>query len=187
MLLAPQETDRETSTYILYLFFLHSPAIVYTCFTFNTAPATRAKYDALQGPYPWVETGHIGACFNPDQHSVFMAIEGERIRTMYQTFTNEGGEPETVADFERVTAIQPYREWQKEAIKLLCRAEDEDGADPAVRSKGKQRNCAQQQSTRVFLTSATTRSRYRTMLPGSVPCGSNATQFRSHGRRCPSA
>lgn len=116
-----------------------SPCTAYTCFTFNTTPATVAKFDALRGAKSWKETGHFGAVFKPDHFSVMLSIEGDRVRTAYQTFVAQGGEPNDAADFERLCAIDPYMQWQQEAIRLLARAEVDDGAEPATRNKGESR------------------------------------------------
>ncbi|KAK4046352.1 hypothetical protein OIV83_006133 [Microbotryomycetes sp. JL201] len=113
----------------------YDPAIVYTCFTFHTTPATRAKYDAIKGaPRTWQQSGHIGACAAPQHYSAFLQMEDGKVRTMFQTFTGQDTDPKSVQDVETEYAVGPYEPWQQEAIKLLCRAED-DGADPAIRSK----------------------------------------------------
>ncbi|KAK4052590.1 hypothetical protein OIO90_004218 [Microbotryomycetes sp. JL221] len=114
----------------------YDPAIVYTCFTFSTTAATRAKYDSIKGaPRSWDESGHLGACAAPQHYSAFLQMENDRVRTMFQTFTGQCGEPETVEDVANSYACAPYEDWQQEAIKLLCRAEQDDDAEPAVRSK----------------------------------------------------
>ncbi|KAM0791043.1 hypothetical protein ACM66B_004339 [Microbotryomycetes sp. NB124-2] len=113
----------------------YDPAIVYTCYTFHTTPATRAKFDAIKGvPRTWCETGHIGASLG-SSHSAFLQMEDGKVRTMFQTFTGQDNDPQSVQDVEAGYAVEPYADWQREAIKLLCHAEEDDGAPAAVRSK----------------------------------------------------
>lgn len=83
-------------------------------------PTMVAKYDKLGGPYTWEQTGHLGACFSADHHSVFMKIDNDRVRTMYQTYVGRGGEPETPEDFLAAVRRAPYKQWQKDAVAMLC-------------------------------------------------------------------
>ena len=114
-----------------------SPAIIYTCHTFTMTPKKVAEYDTLGGPYKWDQTGHVGACFSPEHHSVFMRIDNNRVRTMYQTYTAQDGEPETPEDLSALVDAAPYHDWQKRAVALVCLPEsNEDDISPPSRTKG---------------------------------------------------
>lgn len=82
-------------------------------------PEMIQKYNKLGGPYTWEETGHLGACFSADHHSVFMKIDSDRVRTMYQTYVGRGGEPETPEDLLAAVRRAPYQDWQKAAVAML--------------------------------------------------------------------
>jgi len=83
-------------------------------------PEMVQKFDKLGGPYTWEETGHLGACFSADHHSVFMKIDNDRVRTMYQTYVGRGGEPETPEDLLAAVRRAPYQQWQKDAVAILA-------------------------------------------------------------------
>jgi hypothetical protein len=99
-------------------------------------PEMIQKFNKLGGPYTWEETGHLGACFSSTHHSVFMKIDHDRVRTMYQTYVGRGGEPETPEDLLDAVRRAPYLKWQKDAVAMLC-GEGMEKEPEYVMSRGK--------------------------------------------------
>lgn len=97
-----------------------------------------AQYNAANPQYLWDETGHVGACFSADHHSVFMRIDNNRIRTMFQTYTGRGGEPENLADLLAYSKQANYQPWQKDVIGVICANGNEEEVE-YTRTKGERR------------------------------------------------
>ena len=61
-----------------------------------------------------------------------MRIDGDRVRTLYQTIIGSDDEdvPRDLEQYRALTALEPYREWSHRAIQILLDAPADDGAEP---------------------------------------------------------